>query len=158
MLKQNHNVFIIIAIFILLLLNIPIALYIYSQSNNKADILTNTEIYLLNPLLPTASEEKKTEYNNAVERNRQRGDTLYIGQNCKMFPLVLEAKAFTELTIKNTDTRIHTIKFTEKLVYRVQPSKQVTIFTNFPNGPGTYGYTCDKPKSTSRSGIVVIKE
>lgn len=154
--KQNLSVLIITAIFVLLLINIPLGLYLYSRGDENTNALTDTEIYLLNPLPQNAPTAKKEAYDKAIQKNTQQGTTLYISENCKMFPIVLQVQPFTELLIKNSDTKTHTIRFTQKLNYRIPPGKQVSIFVRFPGGLGSYGYSCDNPKTTSLSGYIFV--
>ncbi len=154
--KTNISKIIIIAIFVLLLINVPIGIYLYSLDDENKNTLTDTEIYLLNPPQQNASVTEKKNHEITVENNTQEGTALYIGKNCRMFPLVLKVPPYTEFSIKNTDTRTRTISFTKKMTYRLRAGQEISIFAQFPNENATYGYTCDKPSQTSLSGYVVI--
>jgi plastocyanin len=73
---------------------------------------------------------------------------------CLGDPLVLRVEGGTTFTVRNKDSKEHTIQISEKLQFTVSPGKTKEIKADFGFGRGVYGYGCDN--SPSAAGIFFV--
>ena len=76
---------------------------------------------------------------------------------CSPYPLVARIIVNTNVTFRNSDTKLHTLTFTPKVSISLRPGEKKSILMNFYKYiPIPYGYTCDN--SPTPIGILFMVE
>lgn len=110
-------------------------------------------------LTPPGAEDTAA-YTETVLRLAQESDTLTIGANCAMEPLVLRLREGAVLNIVNNDTSEHTIAFEDQNFFNVSAGgrRAINITEMFQRGEGVYRYRCNDISLDQNVGVMSIVE
>lgn len=104
--------------------------------------LSSDEAKVLSISGSSTEEEKKQNYALAVSISKE-ADFLDIA-NCTTSPVVLRLKEGASLKVRNKGSVAHSIAFNDKQIYPVLAGSTIEVKDAFTQGPGLYGYGCDK--------------
>ena len=82
-----------------------------------------------------------------VQKAAVASNTLALGTDCRVSPVVLKTRKGAKIEIKNYDGIPHTIPFDEKRSFAVPAQASITIPVDFGEIGGIYGYGCEKDSS-----------
>ena len=107
----------------------------------KSDILKNNE-----------------SFNELIEKYAVDTQSLTIGQNCQMDPLVIRFKGDSNLVIENKDSQMHTIAFENQNFFTVSPNdkREININKTFNLTEGKLFYKCTDLSQENNVGVMYI--
>ncbi len=107
---------------------------------------------------PKNTSEDRAAYRAVVERVAKEADTLLIGEQCVMEPLVLRLTEGALLAIKNTDATEHMIAFEDGTSFVLAPGyrKELNITDIFGKSAGIYRYSCDDLSKDENVGVLFV--
>lgn len=126
------------------------------QATNTTD--KTAEIEAAKTIVLVAPPADSTAYDAAVARLAKESDTLTIGVNCTMEPLVIKLTEDTSITLENIDTIPHTVAFEDGGIFVLAPNykKAINLSTAFAKTGGVHRYRCDDLSSTANVGVLSI--
>lgn len=136
--------------------------YLYFVANKK-DIRKE-------PLVPSEQEQAvilnqpsagtEAEYSKLIEKYASSTQTLNIGQNCQMNPLVIKFKGDSTLVIANNDSVKHVISFENRNFFSVSPGdkREINIQKTYGFDPGAWRYRCGDLASDRNVGVMYLSQ
>ena len=107
---------------------------------------------------PTELNVPEEQYNERVNQLSEEGDTITMGTNCAMDPLILKLKTGSELKLQNNDSVEHFIVFEDSNFFSVSANdtRSINITETFGKSDGIYRYRCGEREDSSNVGIMYI--
>lgn len=104
---------------------------------------TDEEIQQLLGIRQDSSDEEKKRHFDLVQKLARDAEYLNI-TNCAPQPIVIRVKDGSHLIVKNSDDEMLEIGIDPQHLYGIPAQGEKKIKIAFGNGPGIYGYGCNK--------------
>lgn len=153
----------ILVVVLILASSVLIASYLYtnkSQPEKESNVSVEQQ-----KDLPTPNEQEKKSIlekgqfaDELIEKYAVDTQTLVIGKDCQMDPLVIRFKGDSVLTIENKDSQMHTIAFENQNFFTVSPNdkREINVNKTFNITEGKLTYKCTDLSQEENVGVMYI--